>query len=54
MATLLTDIGLVVSEGFSQITNVFTLIIDTPILLIPVGFTVFGIVMKFGKKMLRL
>lgn len=54
MATLIGDIGLVVAEGFAQITNVFDLIIGQPILLIPVGFTVFGIVMKFGKKLMRL
>lgn len=51
---LLTSLGEVVTFGFTQIANVFQLVMDTPLLLVAVGFSVFGIVVKYGKKMLRL
>lgn len=51
---LIADMGAVVSFGFTQIANVFDLVIENPILLVAVGFSVFGIVVKFGKKMMKL
>lgn len=50
---LIDDTGLVVASGFSWITKVFTLITSNPLILIPVGFSILGIVIKIGKKFIK-
>lgn len=54
LQALLGELGSVVQFGFNQITEVFDVVVETPLLLIPVGFSIMGIVVKFGKKFIKL